>query len=295
MKSLLAALLALATLPAAAAAHDEQITERLPALAGTVHVEHVSPLLERPLQVFIKAPAGLPDDHAEPLPIIYLLDADQTFPMLASYSGWLTASEEMPPSILVGIGYGSTARGVNFRNTDYTVPSASREEAGGAETFLKVIEQEIIPLVESGLPAAPPHRTLVGQSLGGHFVFYQALTRPGLFDLGIAINPAIHNSPDWFLNQLDERGESAGEQDLFVTSAENDVPRFGNPGRRFLLAAKENPPAGLCIQAHVLAGHQHLTSLPAAFRMAMLWNGSGPRRAEKVCGVYDPRLAEVLE
>lgn len=291
MRHLLAAALALSMLPAAASAGDAPIAERLPVLAGTQHIEHVSPLLGRPLQIFIKRPAGASEDGDEPLPIIYALDADQAFPLLASYSWALTFNEEMSPAILVGIGYGSIAQGVNMRGTDYTVPSATREGTGGAATFLEVIEQEIIPLVEAQVSADPERRMLVGQSLGGHFVLYQALERPGLFDLGLAINPAIHNSPEWFMEALATRGDVDGEQALFVTSAEDDVPRFGNPARQFLLAAQANPPQGLCIAARVLDDHQHLTSMPAAFRAAMRWQAD----PERTCGEFDPRLAEVLE
>lgn len=266
-------------------AEQPRVVDKLPVLAGTEHIEHLSPALERPFQIFIKRPDIAPPE-GESVPVIYVLDADQAFPLLASYSWSLTFSEEMPPSVIVGIGYGSTAQGVNFRGTDYTVPSATREGTGGADAFIDVIESEIMPLVESKIDDEIGARTLVGQSLGGHFVLYQALAKPGLFDLGIAINPAIHNSPEWFMEQLEALEPTGQKQSLFISMADNDVPRFAVPGRAFVsaLADKQNLP--WCVRAEWLSDHMHLTSMPRAFRQAMRWQA----QPEPECGMIDPEI-----
>ena len=98
MIRLFAFLLAL-LVPASAEAHEDQplarVVDRMQTLSNVIHIEHRSQRLERNLQIFIKRSDAAPED-AGPLPIVYMLDADQTFPLIASYSWSLTFSEEMP-------------------------------------------------------------------------------------------------------------------------------------------------------------------------------------------------------
>ncbi len=282
------ALLLPLAMPAYAQEQEQEtprVVDRLPVLAGLTHIDHHSDRLGRNLQIFIKRSDAARNDPG-PLPVVYLLDADQTFPLMSAYTWSLTFSEEMPPSIIVGIGYGSVARGQNFRNTDYTVPSTEREEAGGADTFLEVLEQEIFPLVESQIDADPTRRTLVGQSLGGHFVIHQAITRPGLVALGIAVNPAIHNSPQTFYDAVAALSDGEHAQRLYISSAENDVPRFRDPALGLIERVAAKPGLPWCIKIDQLDDHTHLSSMPRAFRQAMRWSNS-----EQVdCGVIDQRL-----
>lgn len=267
-------------------AQESHAIDALPTLAGTEHIVHTSPRLDRPFHIFIKRSDAAPPDAVD-LPVVYVLDAEQAFPLLASYSWSLTFSEEMPPSIIVGIGYGSVERGVNMRGTDYTVPSPTREDAGGAAVFAEVLREEIIPLVEAEIGHTPSRRTIVGQSLGGHFVLYQALEHPGLFDLGIAINPAIHNSPDWFAEKLASL-ESTSDQRLYISLADNDVPRFGDPAKAWVRQLAGRPSLPWCLRIDRLEDHGHLTSMPRAFRNAMRWSHSETAG----CGEIAPELLE---
>lgn len=269
------------------AGEAERVVDRLPVLAGTEHIEHFSPRLGRNFQIFIKrSDAARPD--AGPLPIVYLLDADQAFPLIASYSWALTFSGEMPPSIIVGIGYGSTAPAANFRGTDYTVPSDRRADAGGADIFLEVLEKEIFPLVEARIEGDPDRRTLMGQSLGGHFVLHQAIERPGLVALGIAVNPAIHNSPDHFYRALERLDAAPTGQALYIASADGDAERYRLPALEFYARMDRHPGLPWCLRVEQLDDHTHLTSMPRAFRQAMRWHG----RQAPHCGEIDPLLLE---
>lgn len=292
MTRILALLFALA-LPASAVAeaHGEpppdRVVDRMAVMSNVKHIDHYSERLGRNLQIFIKRSDAARAD-AGPLPVVYMLDADQTFPLMASYTWSLTFSEEMPPSIIVGIGYGSTAPGVNFRNTDYTVPSDVRAEAGGTDRFLDVFEHEIIPLVEAEVEADPTRRVLMGQSLGGHFVIHQALARPGLFALGIAINPAIHNSPEHFYEAVAAFDGETHKQRPFISTADGDAARFREPAIELYRRLARADSLPWCLRVEQLDDHNHLTSMPRAFRQAMRWNGL----EDPPCGEIDPRLIE---
>ena len=63
--------------------------------------------------------------------------------------------------------------------------------SGGADKFLKFIETELIPHVESKY-RTEPYRALAGHSLGGLFAVHTMLTRPDLFNSYIAVIPSLH-------------------------------------------------------------------------------------------------------
>jgi predicted alpha/beta superfamily hydrolase len=222
------------------------------------------------LQIFIK-PSPLIDSDGPPPPIVYILDAEQSFPLLAAYSWSLTFTEEMPPSIIVGIGYGTSNPSINKRNRDYTAPG-DNPQYGGADIFMDVLEKEIFPKVEALTGGNPEQRILVGQSLGGQFVVHAALNKPGLVDLGIAINPALHNNLPLFRDALAKTEGETQLQSLYITSAAQDADRFRIPARVFIAEADAKQDLPFCLKTEILADHTHLSSMPRAFRNGMRWH-----------------------
>lgn len=264
---LVAATLMLAASPVAA---EDRVIDKLATLSGTVHIDHASPLLGRNLQIFIKA-SPLIDPEGDPPPIIYVLDAEQAFPLLSAYSWSLTFSEEMPPSIIVGIGYGTSNPSINMRNRDYTAPG-SNPQYGGADLFMDVLENEIFPRVEALSGGDPTRRILVGQSLGGQFVVHAALNKPGLVDLGIAINPALHNNLPLFREMLAMSEGETRLQSLYISSAEQDADRYRLPARLFIAEADTKESLPFCLKTDILEDHTHLSSMPRAFRNGIRWH-----------------------
>jgi uncharacterized protein len=64
-------------------------------------------------------------------------------------------------------------------------------EFGGASTFLKVVETEILPAVSMRYRVDPGQRMLFGQSAGGTFAAYVLMTRPELFTDYIIASPGL--------------------------------------------------------------------------------------------------------
>jgi predicted alpha/beta superfamily hydrolase len=131
--------------------------------------------------IYIRYPEGYAEHPNRHYPIVYLLDGDSAFPMLAPEHLFLTYDDHLPEAIIVGIAYGSFDPPVNHREIDFGERAAD---------FQRFLASELIPQVERRTRADANKRILVGQSFGGTFVLYSAFVAPGLFWARIASNPS---------------------------------------------------------------------------------------------------------
>ena len=205
-------------------------------------------------------------------PTVYLLDGGALYPMMAAYYRYLNFGGEIPDAIIVGISYGSdTVEGGNYRSTDYTALSSERDYWGGAGNFQQFISDELFPVIEQGYASDAEHRVIFGQSIGGQFVLYSALTKPNLFWGHIASNPALHRNLSFFLETHIEPEFDRGRSRLFVSSGTLDDPRFHEPAQEWIRhwSAVETRPWDF--KATDLEGHSHMSAPPASFRQGMHW------------------------
>jgi predicted alpha/beta superfamily hydrolase len=264
--SLMLALLFFST-PASSGGFD---TRHLQSLG---HVDYLTFNPEEPqreMHVFVDLPEAY-EASRDHYPTIYLLDGGNTYPLLAAYHHYLRFGNEAPRVILVGISYGADSfREGNMRQTDFTAPSRERDFWGGGETFLRALEQELIPLIEQRYRAAPGQRILFGHSLGGQLVLLAAMRRPGLFNGLIASNPAIVGNLDYFLD-ANTLSPATGEQTrLFLALAEQERDEL----RVNTLAWKDRwqaaqPPWEL--EFMILPDQTHLSSVAESFRQGLRW------------------------
>ncbi len=239
---------------------------------GRTHYHRLeSEALGRPLHIYVRAPDA-PEDPAKPLPTVYLLDGGLTFPLLSAYYHYLRIGEELPELILVGISYGSDRfEGGNYRSSDFTAPADDREWWGGAPRFQAMLDGELLPWVESHFPADPGRRILFGQSLGGQFVLYSALTRPALFWGHLASNPALHRNVDFFLSWRGAGEAPRAATRLFVSVGELDDTRFREPAARWIGHWSAQPAAPFILETRTLPAQTHLSAAPEAFRQGLEW------------------------
>jgi predicted alpha/beta superfamily hydrolase len=155
----------------------------------------------RTYHVTVALPFGYGVDGADSTryPVLYLLDGEIELPLFASMLR-LSHRGAAGNVILVGVGYAPvytggpppSADGVPFRKVDYTPPRFRPPGAplarnlgpegsfGGAPAFLRVLREEILPLVERTYRASPD-RALHGHSFGGLFATYALFEDPDLF------------------------------------------------------------------------------------------------------------------
>ncbi len=242
-----------------------------------------SQVLGRGFHVFVRLPESYREREADRFPTAYLLDGGITFPLFGAYYRYLSLGERVPDLILVGISYGTGDwRQGNLRGTDFTAPSPEREHYGGAARFQAALRAELLPLIEGRYRSDAARRIIFGQSLGGQFALFTALTDPQLFWGHIASNPALHRNLDFFLqghavaaavpteDPAGGRPPSARPR-VFVSSAELDDERFRTPAVRWIEHWSGRQEARWDLQTVTLEGHGHFSAAPEAFRRGMAW------------------------
>lgn len=163
----------------------------LPALRGD-YFRLDSREVGRAFHIYVRLPADYDPAAARTWPTVYLTDGDSLFPILAANHLFLTYDDALPEAIVVGIAYGGFDPAVNRRGLDFQSPGdrVAPEEAGAA-AFQRFLKSELIPGIERRFRSDSARRVLFGQSRGGAFVLYSAVTDPDLFWGRIASNPSI--------------------------------------------------------------------------------------------------------
>lgn len=171
------------------------------------------------LSIFVNLPNGYNPQQKEKYAVVYLLDANLYFDIVATVINKYSEVGLAPSIILVGIGYKDFPTMDSLRNRDYTYPVAIPKYemaiSGGADKFLNCINSELIPFIDKGYNTDTLKRVLAGHSLGGYFSAYallQALSgKNNNFSGYISASPSIHYNKYYLLNQFKETPQKIGQ------------------------------------------------------------------------------------
>ena len=265
------AALVLAAPPAAAArmADEQAVTplDHLPALSGD-YFRIESQATGRAYHIYVRYPEGYDPAAQTPYPTVYLTDGDSLFPILAANHLFLHYDERLPEALVVGIAYGGFDPAVNRRNIDFQSPGEGVEQPG-AEAFQRFLKSELIPRIEAGYRSDPQRRVLFGQSRGGAFVLYSAVTDPDLFWGRIASNPSI--TPG--IESLLEPAAEAARADLgvVVSSGTRDRADLQAEAAQWLRHWESDPSRPWRLHSVRIEGGTHAANSTDAYRAGMLW------------------------
>lgn len=155
-------------------------------------------------------------------PVLYVLDAESEFLHTVAAVDFLSSTDQMPETIVIGINN-------TIRSRDLTPPSDNKEETafwpavGGAENFRLFLREELIPLVDDEF-RTQPFRSLRGNSFGGLFAINDYMSRDPVFDAVIVASPAV----GWNYRELIKRAPAFFDEELpgpiFVCAAGRDFP-----------------------------------------------------------------------
>ena len=257
------------TNPVTAGASDAvRPLEYLPALGGD-YFHYESRSVGRPFHIYVRLPEGYDEISTQQYPVVYLLDGDSLFPILAANHLFLNYDEGLPEAIVVGIAYGSFDPETNKRGFDFSAPAPDAgPNQGGAPAFHAFLKQELIPEVETRYRADSSRRVLFGQSRGGYMVLYSAFTDPDLFWGRIASNPSFDPGRDRFFSPA--APATRNDLGLVVTSGSRDFPELREPALEwFQVRARTDTPWEL--NAVTIEGGTHAADSPNSYRLAMTW------------------------
>lgn len=154
-----------------------------------------------------------PLDPAPPTgyPLLLMLDGAAVFDSLTRTQAALPPGRSLQ-AVVVGVDHDDAKpfdpkANLAARSYDYTPPSPGADaprgapnnpdavgwakRGGGADHFLDLLLQQVLPLVQARYPVDPGNRNLYGHSYGGLFVLHAALTRPQAFQRYVAASPSI--------------------------------------------------------------------------------------------------------
>jgi predicted alpha/beta superfamily hydrolase len=227
--------------------------------------------------LYVALPQGYASDGSVEYPVFYMSDAGVAFAGLVQMYRLLAMGDDelppLPPMILVGIDRARSS-GVQTEMTrffDLTPTSVPEIEAGlssafgatastgGADTFLGILKEEIIPWVEARYSAGS-ERGLGGYSLGGLFATYALFTSPEIFTHYLIGSPSYW----WDEGMIFELEEAYStehddlEGQVFMSAGSLEgmmVPDM----LRLAETLKTRSYEGLQVETQVLEGESHLS------------------------------------
>lgn len=220
----------------------------------------------RGFHVYVRYPEGYDPADARLYPTVYVTDGDSLFPMLAPLQLFLHYDDGLPEVLMVGIAYGGFDPSVNRRDIDFQTPGQGVEQAG-ADAFQRFLADELIPRIEARYRSAPERRILFGQSRGGAFVLYSAVTDPDRFWGRIASNPSI--TPG--IESLLAPAAPATRRDLslIVASGTRDRPDLQAEAAMWLADWEGRSDRPWTLHGVRIEDGAHAADTPAAYRQGM--------------------------
>ncbi|MGY1458625.1 alpha/beta hydrolase [Luteimonas sp. A649] len=243
--------------------------DHLPALKGG-YFPITSQATGRTHHIYVRLPEDYDATGERTWPVVYLLDGDSLFPLLATTHLFLGYDEKLPEAIIVGIAYGSFDPATNKRDVDFTARGEGTAPGqGGAEAFHRFLAEQLLPEVEGRYRTDPARRVLVGQSRGGYFVLWSALKDPDLFWGRIASNPSLAPARE----QLFAAPAPHRRDDLsvVVASGARDTAERVRNAAEWSAAWAGRDDAPWQVELVVLPEGTHAASIGEVYRRAMLW------------------------
>lgn len=156
---------------------------------------------DRPYWVYLPASYEDTEYTLQDYPVLYILDGDIHFHSATGVINFMSAGMniQIPEFIVIAIPNTDRTKDLTPTHsiTDFEGKEVNHfETSGGADSFLKFIEEELFPEIESKYRTRP-FRVLVGHSFGGLLALHTLLEKPDLFQAHIAIDPSV-----WWDNEV---------------------------------------------------------------------------------------------
>ncbi|SHG59025.1 hypothetical protein SAMN04488109_0967 [Chryseolinea serpens] len=253
------------------------------------YVQTTSKLLELPSKVlgetrtiYIHCPKADSTNPNKTYPVLYLMDGESHFDMLAQYADYLSRWDVnvIPQMIIVGIVNSKRTRDltptesiINYFGQPDTSKVSWMKPSGGNERFLQFIREELKPYVERHYKTQP-YTILAGHSFGGLASIYCLLTHADMFQGYISVSPSLWWDREYVLKLTDQKLKKGAplNKTLFFSDASegvSDSSTFHTNLLKFdaVLAAKAM--TGLRYQYNYYPKETHMTEPMLAYYDAL--------------------------
>jgi uncharacterized protein len=253
----------------------------------TIH----SRIVNQEFNIYVQLPPSYATDSAAIYPVLYVTDANRSFPMVANSSTVLTFPKgNLPEIIVVGIGYPirDMADWAAWRTRDLTPTNDTATDnywnrtlarmtgrrfdvkSGGASKYLEFIIHELIPFMESNYRVSHKDRGLAGYSYGGLFALYALFTHPQSFGRIFAGSPSVEYDHDNIFNYASDVAANGkgfkAKVFLSVGSLEDSSTIAGVKKMSTVLRSRYG--SNIEISAKVFDGEDHRSCMAAAMMRA---------------------------
>jgi predicted alpha/beta superfamily hydrolase len=219
--------------------------------------------------IYIDAPARAKG----PLPAVLLMDGDYFFDPAVAAARALRKAGRIPPTVVVGVGYGAAfGQPGNFRGRDYT-PTASTDEpqSGGADLFLRYLAGTLWPELSRRHPLSEATRAIAGHSLGSLLVLHALFQPRPFFNLALASAPSIwwdNRSLLGLVSRLRDRQEELPGR-LYLGVGAEDSPSMSADMGLLERQLADRPFKGLRVDSERFPGRDHYDVLPDTLRSGL--------------------------
>jgi predicted alpha/beta superfamily hydrolase len=189
----------------------------------TIH----SKVLNEDRKIYIHCPKPDLLNLNERFPILYIMDADNHFELLAQYADYLSRPDVLAIPKIIVVGITNTDRRRDLTPTKSIIdflgkPDSSNilKPSGGNENFLQFIRTELMPTIEKNYKTAP-YKIFAGHSFGGLSSANCMLTHPDMFNAYIAVSPSLYWDNRYLLKLTDKILKKASQlnKKLFYSNA----------------------------------------------------------------------------
>ena len=235
-----------------------------PISIGTYRVMH-SNILNEDRLLFVHLPRDYEKTQLR-YPVLYLLYAHlyQYYADAAIVAENLGGSGEIPPLIIIGV--------ANTNRYRDLLPAKSRSiaESGGADNFLRCLEEELVPFVDKTY-RTKGFRILAGPQAAAVFCLYSLMSKPMLFQATISENPFMNPENAAYLFPRAEqffKSAKSLKHFLHIRCESNERPQDLEYARRFSKLFEAETPQGFRVKVDITEPSGYFTP-PLPFSEAL--------------------------
>ena len=194
------------------------------------------------------------------------MDGDFFFDPAVAAARELSAAGRIPPTVVVGVGYGKGfGQPGNHRGRDYT-PTASTDEpsSGGADAFLSYLSGTLWPELDARHSLREDGRAIAGHSLGSLLVLHALFQPRPFFNLALASAPSIWWDNRSILGLASRLRDATASLDgrLYLGVGADDTPSMSADLGLLEAQLWKHPFEGLKVTSERFPGRDHYNVLP---------------------------------